>query len=149
MAKPRSVASVLIVGGSAALLLAACAPARPRGTASQWPSAANPREATTAPAPGEPGSSPGAQSAAGGTTGRLSQEGLSRSEILEIERALQARGFDPGKVDGEIDEETRRALRAFQQANNLRATGDIDAQTARELGVDVAAVSPRERPERS
>lgn len=144
MAKPRSIASMFILGGSAALLLAACAPSRPRSATSQrWQAAASPREATTAPAPGEPGSSQGAQSAAGGSTGRLSQEALSRSEILEIERALQARGFDPGNVDGEIDEQTRQALRSFQQANNLRATGDIDAQTARELGVDVAGVSPR------
>ena len=38
---------------------------------------------------------------------------------LELEEGLLALGFDPGPVDGVIDENTRRALNQYRETNGL------------------------------
>lgn len=49
--------------------------------------------------------------------------------------ALQARGFAPGRVDGKWGPKSRGALRQFQRAQHLSATGELDPSTeARLLG---------------
>jgi peptidoglycan hydrolase-like protein with peptidoglycan-binding domain len=48
---------------------------------------------------------------------------------MEAERVLQAKGFDPGRVDGNVDTQFIQALRAFQKKNNLQTTGDLDKAT--------------------
>ncbi len=54
--------------------------------------------------------------------------------VLDIQRALLAKGFNPGKMDGVIGQETSAAIHAFQQANNL-ATGGLTMDTLDRLGV--------------
>jgi len=49
-------------------------------------------------------------SAPGGSPVYVLEKGLSREMALQVETALQDRKFDPGPVDGVIDEQTRRAL---------------------------------------
>ena len=46
-----------------------------------------------------------------------------------VETRLENLGHPPGAVDGQFDEETRRALRRFQQARGLPATGYVDQAT--------------------
>ncbi len=54
---------------------------------------------------------------------------------LLIEQRLTQLGEDPGAVDGAFDEATRRALRRFQRARDLPATGYVSQATmARLLG---------------
>jgi peptidoglycan hydrolase-like protein with peptidoglycan-binding domain len=60
------------------------------------------------------------------------------AQTENIQEALKEKGFDPGPIDGVIGPMTRQALKNFQQANNLKATGTVDAETARELGVEKA-----------
>ena len=48
---------------------------------------------------------------------------------LLVERRLQQLGFQPGTPDGEFDAETRRALRRFQEARGLDATGYVTQAT--------------------
>ena len=48
---------------------------------------------------------------------------LSRAERLALQNGLNAKGFDAGEADGMIGTNTRKAIRAFQQANNLPADG--------------------------
>ena len=48
---------------------------------------------------------------------------LGRSERIELQEALAARGYNPGAADGIIGANTRRAIRAFQQSLNLPADG--------------------------
>lgn len=48
---------------------------------------------------------------------------LPRPILLVVEQRLAATGFDPGAVDGQLDEDARRAIRRFQRANGLAPTG--------------------------
>jgi hypothetical protein len=54
--------------------------------------------------------------------------------MAKVQRALAARGFDPGPADGQPRPETYAALRKFQAANNL-GQGQLTIATARALGV--------------
>ena len=59
-----------------------------------------------------------------------SDGGLSRDQRFGAQRALQALGYDPGGVDGVIGAGTRRALKAWQQANGVRADGYLSSYLA-------------------
>ena len=48
--------------------------------------------------------------------------------------ALDRAGFSPGEIDAHGSANTERALRAFQQAHSLPATGELDRKTIRTLG---------------
>ncbi|MDD0843019.1 lytic murein transglycosylase [Pseudomonas sp. Gutcm_11s] len=48
---------------------------------------------------------------------------LGRSERIELQENLAARGYNPGPADGIIGANTRRAIRAFQQSLSLPADG--------------------------
>uniref|UniRef100_UPI003F977006 peptidoglycan-binding domain-containing protein n=1 Tax=Rhodoblastus sp. TaxID=1962975 RepID=UPI003F977006 len=52
--------------------------------------------------------------------------------VLSAQKALAALGL-PVKADGEYGAATRRAVEAFQRANRLPASGQIDAKTRRLL----------------
>jgi localization factor PodJL len=61
------------------------------------------------------------------TTGRVDNR--------EVQEALKAKGNDPGPIDGRMGPKTRAALKAFQETNGLKATGQLDNETAEKLGV--------------
>jgi peptidoglycan hydrolase-like protein with peptidoglycan-binding domain len=67
---------------------------------------------------------------------------VSPDNLREIERVLQTQGFNPGKVDGVMDQEMVNALRAFQQREGLRATGVLNPATVKQLVGKGAAISP-------
>lgn len=48
---------------------------------------------------------------------------LSRANIINLQKALQQRGYEPGNPDGIMGPATRAAIRQFQAANNLVADG--------------------------
>ena len=48
---------------------------------------------------------------------------LNKSEIMALQTALAQAGVFRGKVDGRLGPVTRRALRDYQRANNLKVTG--------------------------
>ena len=54
--------------------------------------------------------------------------------ILATQVALDRAGFSPGELDGKSGGNTDRALRAFQFANGLPVTGELDTQTVARLG---------------
>lgn len=58
--------------------------------------------------------------------------------VADIQRALKARGYDPGLIDGVLGPKTRTAVKAFQKAHGLKVDGIVGPVT---LGA-LAAVSP-------
>ncbi|MEX0804977.1 MAG: peptidoglycan-binding domain-containing protein [Candidatus Binatia bacterium] len=60
---------------------------------------------------------------------------ISSDDIKRAQEALKAQGRDPGAVSGRMHAKTQEALRDFQKANNLPATGVLDKKTADKLGV--------------
>ncbi len=57
---------------------------------------------------------------------RVAGNGIAR---LLVEQKLQALGLKPGRVDGKFDDKTRRAVRKFQRARQIPATGYVTQQT--------------------
>ncbi|GGE52314.1 peptidoglycan-binding domain-containing protein [Actibacterium pelagium] len=61
---------------------------------------------------------------------------LSRRTRTVVEDRLAKMGLKPGKVDGEFTDETRRAIRRYQDARNMEVTGYLNQQTIVRLMAD-------------
>jgi peptidoglycan hydrolase-like protein with peptidoglycan-binding domain len=61
---------------------------------------------------------------------------MSREEIMDLQRALQARGLYQGEIDGDPGRRTEAALRNFQVQNNLQDSHGLDARTRDALDWD-------------
>ena len=59
---------------------------------------------------------------------------ISSDDIRRAQEALKGKGFDPGAISGRMHARTQQALRNFQTANDLAATGVLDQKTAKKLG---------------
>lgn len=57
--------------------------------------------------------------------------------VRELQRQLTEQGHETGSVDGKLGDNTREAIREFQNANALEATGTLTLPTLAALGVDV------------
>jgi peptidoglycan hydrolase-like protein with peptidoglycan-binding domain len=60
---------------------------------------------------------------------------ISSEDIRRAQQALKGKGFDPGAISGRMHVRTEQALREFQKANDLLATGVLDQKTADKLGI--------------
>ncbi len=58
---------------------------------------------------------------------------LTGEQILQVEQALYSLGYHDDDFDALLDEDTRKALRAFQRANGLEVTGEADSATLGKL----------------
>jgi len=58
-----------------------------------------------------------------------------KSEIKKVQQTLQDKGDYRGKIDGVFGLGTRSGIRAYQKAENLPITGQVDVRTAAGLGV--------------
>lgn len=61
-------------------------------------------------------------------------------DIKQAQETLRDKGYDPGKIDGHLGPQTRRAIGQYQKAEDLPVTEHLDAQTAGKLGVDQESV---------
>ena len=59
-------------------------------------------------------------------------------ETKKLQEALKAKGQDPGPIDGVMGSKTQGALKAFQEASGIKATGRMDKETGEKLGVEMA-----------
>ncbi len=62
-------------------------------------------------------------------------------DILQVQKALAEKGYSPGPADGIMGSQTRSAIEAFQKDHDLPASGRLDAETQRALGVSVGKVT--------
>jgi membrane-bound lytic murein transglycosylase B len=69
-------------------------------------------------------------------------------DVKKLQEALKAKGHDPGPIDGILGAKTRAALKAFQEASGLKATGRLDDQTAEKLGVEKPKALAKEAKEK-
>ncbi len=65
----------------------------------------------------------------------LCQTNMNKDVILQIQNALKAKGYNPGKIDGVLGRDTRIALDKYQRDNSL-ATGGITYETLNALGIN-------------
>ena len=75
----------------------------------------------------------------GARVGTASHPGTPNPDrIMKIQQALKDNGLYSGPINGVMGQDTREAIRSFQQANNLHVTAEesIDGETARALGLD-------------
>ena len=63
------------------------------------------------------------------------QPRLHRSEVIELQESLSARGFEVGEIDGLLGPASRAALRDFQMDSGLIGDGFPDRKTLAKLGV--------------
>ena len=84
-------------------------------------------------APRLPGSGPGSDSTKQG----LEAVGVFvvKNEIKKMQDTLRNKGHYEGQVDGVFGLRTRASIRAYQKAESLPITGQVDTRTAAELGV--------------
>jgi peptidoglycan hydrolase-like protein with peptidoglycan-binding domain len=55
--------------------------------------------------------------------------------VRSAQQALNSQGYSAGTVDGIMGPHTEAAIRKFQSAKGLQATGQLDAATIAALGV--------------
>ena len=55
--------------------------------------------------------------------------------VSEAQEVLKNDGIYSGPVDGRMSQDSREAIRSFQQSHQLSMTGTIDDETARQLGL--------------
>ena len=62
-------------------------------------------------------------------SGKGRARGPSPATIIKEEILLDRAGFSPGEIDGQAGSNDQKALTAFQEANGLKPTGHLDAET--------------------
>jgi peptidoglycan hydrolase-like protein with peptidoglycan-binding domain len=58
-----------------------------------------------------------------------------RDDLEKMQQTLWGKGHYRGKIDGVFGLRTQASIRAYQKAENLPITGQLDTQTAAKLGV--------------
>ncbi|MDE4142960.1 peptidoglycan-binding domain-containing protein [Phaeobacter gallaeciensis] len=62
---------------------------------------------------------------------------LTRDDYKAIQTMLNAGGFNAGDPDGVWGNGSKKALRKFQEANGLSATGAPDRKTLKAMGLNL------------
>jgi peptidoglycan hydrolase-like protein with peptidoglycan-binding domain len=66
----------------------------------------------------------------------ISPNSLSRSEVKQVQQALDKDGFNAGTADGRWGRRTKDAVKQFQQSKQIQANGQLDQQTVADLGLN-------------
>jgi peptidoglycan hydrolase-like protein with peptidoglycan-binding domain len=69
------------------------------------------------------------------SAGVAQAQSMAKPDPKAVQTSLNAAGFSPGKIDGKMGKNTRAALKKFQASKGLKATGMVDAATAKALGM--------------
>jgi peptidoglycan hydrolase-like protein with peptidoglycan-binding domain len=79
------------------------------------------------------------------TATQISAQAGDPAHVERAQKALKQAGHDPGPVDGVMGAQTSAALRAYQKAHGLSATGRLDDATLAKLGEPVKSPSASPR----
>jgi hypothetical protein len=82
---------------------------------------------------GEPVASRAVVTRSGARTRGPGEEGRPVEDVFEAQLALARLGICPGSLDGVTGSRTRNALRAFQEREKAKVTGELDAATRQRL----------------
>ncbi len=85
-----------------------------------------------------PSNEPSYSGSSNGNYSSSQQQGQQDSHVRDVQQTLKQQGFNPGPVDGVMGPRTEQALRTFQQAHGLQASGSLDERTLSALGVQPA-----------
>ncbi|HYG10031.1 MAG TPA: peptidoglycan-binding domain-containing protein [Pyrinomonadaceae bacterium] len=58
-----------------------------------------------------------------------------KEQIKQAQALLRARGFYNGQEDGKLNDDTRAALKKYQEAEALKVTGTLNKSTLERMGV--------------
>jgi peptidoglycan hydrolase-like protein with peptidoglycan-binding domain len=58
-----------------------------------------------------------------------------REQIKQAQALLKGRGLYAGEAVGKLDEDTRAALRKYQEAEGLKVTGTLNAATLQKMNI--------------
>ena len=83
-----------------------------------------------------------APNSANANSRKAKQRPLTRAELKQAEARLAEMGYAPGRVDGVIDDDTRKAVIVFQKWESRKLTGEI---TRKEFDAIIAADAPAAR----
>lgn len=61
--------------------------------------------------------------------------------VRQVQKSLNEQGYDAGPIDGKWGPKTQSALKNFQQAKGLEASGQLDEETLAELDVEAEAAT--------
>lgn len=127
---------LLATVASMALTVPAFAQNAPGPDRSQQPTQMQ-QEPAQPPPQGMQGPSTGQQQAA------ISPSRLNRTQVRNIQQALDSKGFSTRATDGRWGPETEAALRKFQQQQNIGGDGQLNHETLAALGVNLSARGTR------
>lgn len=78
----------------------------------------------------------GAQSQQTGGEQAASQQQADPEIVRSVQQSLSEQGYDAGPVDGIMGPQTKEALKEFQQAQGLDASGELNEQSLAEMGLE-------------
>ncbi|MBD2526664.1 peptidoglycan-binding protein [Nostoc sp. FACHB-133] len=71
---------------------------------------------------------------------RILRTGVIGEDVKALQKVLNAKGFNAGKVDGEFGPDTEAAVRAFQKKTDITVDGEVGPQTWKELGGESGSI---------
>ena len=63
------------------------------------------------------------------------KKGSEGQDVIELQEALKALGFNVGVVDGDFGPATEKAVKKFQKLYQLKQDGIVGPSTLREMGI--------------
>lgn len=73
------------------------------------------------------------------------EQDMNNEQVKNAQQILKGLGFAPGRTDGYFSVETEKAVKAFQQENGLKPTGEIGPKTAIKLEDEVRIELKKEK----